>query len=133
MVGDPLYSPFLVSLEEQMQKINRGEVDILSQYVVLRQANRFKRVGKSESDCIEFIKQYIGKMPDTALVWRMFEYALANKNNTEASKFALELHSKKYGKMFGIWGYRLSLQMSAVKLVCQNLQWTFSTKWASLK
>ena len=95
VIGDPLYRPFAVSLEEQMRRIEKGEIDSLSQYVILRQVNKFKREGKSEAECIEFVKKYVGKMPDTALIWRIIESSVVDKNNAEVSKYALILHSRK--------------------------------------
>ena len=121
VVGDPLYNPFAVSLGEQMKRIDNGEIDKLSQYVVLRQSNKMKSDGVSQIACDEFVKKYIGKMPDIALVWRMIESAISNKNNEVAQKYALELHSKKIWSDIQYVGLSMELASVCEKIAMSEL------------
>ena len=68
--GDPLYNPLKHSLDAQLVDIKNGKIDELSQYSVLRKANLIEsKQGKNEA--LKFISLYIGKIPDTALLWRV--------------------------------------------------------------
>ncbi|MBE6412157.1 MAG: TIGR03790 family protein [Opitutales bacterium] len=121
VVGDPLYNPFAVSLDEQMKRIDNGEVDKLSQYVVLRQSNKMKADGISQNACDDFVKKYIGKMPDVALVWRMIESAITNKNNEVAEKYVLELHAKKIWSDIQYVGLSMELASVCEKIAMAEL------------
>lgn len=117
VVGDPLYNPFAVSLDEQMKQIEQGNVDNLSQYVVLRQSNKMKADGISQKECDEFVKKYIGKIPDVALVWRLIESAVESKNNEIVQKYLLELHARKIWTDLQYVG--LSMQMASL---CEKIK-----------
>ncbi len=68
-IGDPLYRPFAKDLNAQLADIEAKKIDELSQYVVLRQANLIEKKG---GDQIAYIKSQIGKMPDEALLFKIF-------------------------------------------------------------
>jgi len=69
-VGDPLYNPFAVPLDAQIAEIDAGKVDSLSQYSLIRKANLIN-AESGAARAAEFLQKYAGKVPDTALLWRM--------------------------------------------------------------
>ncbi len=85
-VGDPLYRPFSKDLDCQLADIRNGKIDEYSQYAVLRKANLVKLGG---GDACSYIKSHIGKMPDEALLFRIFESESADAEYRE--KIAREL------------------------------------------
>ena len=72
--GDPLYNPLKYSLDSQLEDIDKGKVDTLSQYSVLRKANLLESE-KGKTVAFNFISKYVGKIPDTALLWALCQRA----------------------------------------------------------
>ncbi len=99
-VGDPLYRPFSRDLDSQLADIEAGKIDKYSQYVVLRKANLMKLEGK---DANSYIKSYIGKMPDEALLFKIFEAEDTNKENKmEIARTLLRKDSLKLVEFSGM-------------------------------
>ncbi|MBQ6534603.1 MAG: TIGR03790 family protein, partial [Opitutales bacterium] len=94
VLGDPLYKPFAVSLEKQLERIDAGQIDGLSQYSVLREMNRRRAAGESPAKLADFAEKYIGKIPDAALVWRLVSEREAAGESGAALERALDLYSR---------------------------------------
>lgn len=73
VVGDPLYAPFKVGLDVQLAALERGEIDGLSQYVVLREANRRLAKGAGAEEVSKYIESWVGRIPDDALLMRLID------------------------------------------------------------
>ena len=69
-VGDPLYNPHSVPLDAQIAEVDAGNVDALSQYSLIRKANLIS-AESGAVQAVEFLQKYAGKVPDTALLWRI--------------------------------------------------------------
>ncbi len=118
VVGDPLYQPFKVSLEEQMNRIDNGKVDALSQYSVIRQMNKMKSEGSSNAQLIDFSKKYIGKMPDIALRWKLSKI-FKDENNSECEKqILLDLYNEKIWQDTSFVG--LSMELADRLKLCKK-------------
>lgn len=85
--GDPMYRPFLVSLEEQVESLEKGKFDKYSQYVVVRQMNKLMKTS-SRSEAEAFAKRFIGNLPDDAILFKFFEMRLKDGNLPDALKYA---------------------------------------------
>lgn len=68
LIGDPLYRPFKVSLEEQIE--NLGQNAELDSYVVLRQMNLLTLEGKY-NEAVAWGRQQYLKVPSLALAYRL--------------------------------------------------------------
>lgn len=88
-VGDPLYNPHKKTLEMQIADIDAGKIDELSQYALIRRANIVARENGNGA-AAEFLGKYAGKIPDTALVWKMLELS----PDSEKGRFAETLFSR---------------------------------------
>lgn len=73
VVGDPLYEPFKVGLDAQLAALERGEFDGLSQYVVLREANRRLANGAGAAEVSKYIESWVGRISDDALLMRLID------------------------------------------------------------
>ena len=73
VVGDPLYAPFKVGLDVQLAALERGEIDGLSQYVVLREANRRLAKCAGAEEVSKYIESWVGRIPDDALLMRLID------------------------------------------------------------
>ena len=60
-------------------------------------------------------------MPDVALVWRMIESAITNKNNEVAQKYVLELHAKKVWSDIQYVGLSMELASVCEKIAMAEL------------
>ncbi|MCC5789186.1 MAG: TIGR03790 family protein [Opitutales bacterium] len=81
VLGDPLYQPMLVSLEEQVENLGEAgssSYDHYDQYVVLRELNRRLAEGKDRDSVLDWGAQAFLDRPGIALAWR-----LARKGDTE--------------------------------------------------
>lgn len=93
-VGDPLYEPFKVSLDDQLRNIKKGEIDEMSQYAVLRQMNKLAVLNGDKSASLEFGESFVDKIPDTALLWRLAgEYKTVDAKKSLV--YAEKLHARK--------------------------------------
>ncbi|MEO0795342.1 MAG: TIGR03790 family protein [Verrucomicrobiota bacterium] len=79
-IGDPLYKPFKVTLEEQLEKLSAD--DPYAQYVVLREAERIRRT-QGNDEAFEYERSNYHRAPGLALA-----YAIAKgwENRSENSK-----------------------------------------------
>ncbi len=110
-IGDPLFMPFKYTFENQLADIDKGKLDELSEYVVIRKMNLIESE-KGVGQALDFGKTYLEKLPEnTALLWK-FSQLYEKANDTEnAKKFAKESLEKsykqyeKYGLAFEILSY----------------------------
>ena len=87
-LGDPLFMPFTVSLDEQIKRIDEGNVDALSQYSVIRKMNLLN-FGEGADVALAFGQKYVGKLgEDFALNWKLSQCHQAAGRNEDAIKFA---------------------------------------------
>ena len=86
-LGDPMYRPFLVTLDEQVKNLEQGKFDEFSQYVVVRQMNKLLKTSSRES-AEAFAKKFIGSLPDFAILYKLFELDLKSGNLTGALEYA---------------------------------------------
>ncbi len=95
VVGDPLFQPFKVSLQEQISRIDSGKIDELSQYSIIRQINKMKADGADVSSRLEFAKKYIDTMPNFALKWKIVELLVETGDKKATRATMLELYNQK--------------------------------------
>ena len=96
-LGDPLYRPFKLSLDEQLAAIARGDVDEFSQYAVIRKMNLLKAKNGVES-AEQYGEKFLGKMPDDAILWKLVCMARDRGENLRAMEFAAELAERNLTK-----------------------------------
>lgn len=128
-VGDPLFMPFKVSLEEQMSRIEKGQIDTFSQYVVCRMANKIK-AKDSTIKAINFAKKYVGKMPDVALCWKIAELSKEVGDIESARKYALMVLDKEEifsnvslrGLAFTVVKFLLTKEINEPEIASQKLE-----------
>ncbi len=117
VVGDPLYEPFKISLEEQLKRINAGVIDELSQYVVIRQMNKMKSEGADVRSRLDFARTYVDSMPNVALKWKIIELLEELKNNKVIRIALLDLYADKIWQNPDYIGLSVML---AIKLSAYN-------------
>ena len=71
--GDPMYTPFKVSLEEQMKNIDEGKTDEYSQYAVIRMMNKMAVQNRDMKGAVALGMEYLEKIPNSALIWKLHE------------------------------------------------------------
>lgn len=86
-VGDPMFKPFKTDLKKQMENIDAGEIDELSQYSVIRMVNSISKKGGARA-AFDYASKYVGKMPDAALLWKLAQLAAADKNTSASEQLA---------------------------------------------
>ena len=118
-LGDPLYRPFKVSLEEQLARIDRGVTDALSQYSVVRKMNLLDSSEGREA-ARAFGLRYLEALPENwALKWKLSRYFQDAGDDEKAISFARgALDGAKgsfsnYGLAFEILRYMDSKGLSA--------------------
>lgn len=104
-VGDPMYSPFKVSLEEQLKRIDAGASDDYSQYVIVRMMNRINGVSGAK-DAVEFGRKYLGKFQDYAILWKMFEL---DENAAAREECARTLFERRIWEVADFYGLAMQL------------------------
>lgn len=82
-VGDPLYAPMTVTLEEQLAAIDRGELSPYAQYAVIRRMNQLRYEEKLDEAC-ELGHRYMVYTPGLALAYRLARLELERKRPQEA-------------------------------------------------
>ncbi|WP_309396973.1 TIGR03790 family protein [Cerasicoccus maritimus] len=85
VLGDPLYQPFKVSLEEQLE--NLDPTNELSQYVVLRQAEKI-RDAEGDDAAFEYLRRQYHHAPGLAIA---YEIALGWEKRFERAKAVAQL------------------------------------------
>ncbi len=85
-VGDPLYRPFKISLQEQVSRLKNEQADELQSYVVLRQLNTLVAKGSRETALTWAKKEYI-RHPSLALAYRLGIEAETDNNTLSAKNF----------------------------------------------
>ncbi len=83
-IGDPLYNPLKKTLQEQLDNLPQ---DALAQYSIIRKANLMLMQNDSQK-AKAFLKAYIGKIPDTAIKWRLNELT---ENKQEKLEYAMSV------------------------------------------
>ncbi|WOO42125.1 TIGR03790 family protein [Rubellicoccus peritrichatus] len=83
-VGDPLYQPFKVSLESQLESLD--VTDDLSQYVVIREMNRL-RLQEGKNLAFAYGKKEFHSAPGLALGFELAKLSSEDGDNAEAVKF----------------------------------------------
>ena len=86
-VGDPMFKPFKTDLKKQMENIDAGEIDELSQYSVIRMINSISKKSGARA-AFDYASKYVGKMPDAALLWKLSQLAAADKNTPASEQLA---------------------------------------------
>lgn len=92
-VGDPMFKPFKTDLKKQMENIDAGEIDELSQYSVIRMVNSISKKGGARA-AFDYASKYVGKMPDAALLWKLAQLAAADKNASASEQLARDALSR---------------------------------------
>lgn len=92
-VGDPMFKPFKTDLKKQMENIDAGEIDELSQYSVIRMVNSILKKGGARA-AFDYASKYVGKMPDAALLWKLAQLAAADKNTSASEQLARDALSR---------------------------------------
>lgn len=92
-VGDPMFKPFKTDLKKQMENIDAGEIDELSQYSVIRMVNSISKKGGARA-AFDYASKYVGKMPDAALLWKLSQLAAADKNTSASEQLARDALSR---------------------------------------
>lgn len=92
-VGDPMFKPFKTDLKKQMENIDAGEIDELSQYSVIRMVNSISKKGGARA-AFNYASKYVGKMPDAALLWKLAQLAAADKNTSASEQLARDALSR---------------------------------------
>lgn len=92
-VGDPMFKPFKTDLKKQMENIDAGEIDELSQYSVIRMVNSISKKGGARA-AFDYASKYVGKMPDAALLWKLAQLAAADKNTSASEQLARDVLSR---------------------------------------
>lgn len=92
-VGDPMFKPFKTDLKKQMENIDAGEIDDLSQYSVIRMVNSISKKGGARA-AFDYASKYVGKMPDAALLWKLAQLAAADKNTSASEQLARDALSR---------------------------------------
>lgn len=91
-VGDPMYMPFKVSLEEQIKNIDSGRIDLYSQYAVIRMMNKMIMENRDAKGAAAFGREYLGKIPSQALIWKLIGLS---DDKAEKDRLALRLFEEK--------------------------------------
>lgn len=92
-VGDPMFKPFKTDLKKQMENIDAGEIDELSQYSVIRMVNSISKKGGARA-AFDYASKYVGKMPDAALLWKLAQLAAVDKNTSASEQLARDALSR---------------------------------------
>lgn len=92
-VGDPMFKPFKTDLKKQMENIDAGEIDELSQYSVIRMVNSISKKGGARA-AFDYASKYVGKMSDAALLWKLAQLAAADKNTSASEQLARDALSR---------------------------------------
>lgn len=92
-VGDPMFKPFKTDLKKQMENIDAGEIDELSQYSVIRMVNSISKKSGARA-AFDYASKYVGKMPDAALLWKLSQLAAADKNTSASEQLARDALSR---------------------------------------
>lgn len=92
-VGDPMFKPFKTDLKKQMENIDAGEIDELSQYSVIRMVNSISKKDGARA-AFDYASKYVGKMPDAALLWKLAQLAAADKNTSASEQLARDALSR---------------------------------------
>lgn len=92
-VGDPMFKPFKTDLKKQMENIDAGEIDELSQYSVIRMINSISKKSGARA-AFYYASKYVGKMPDAALLWKLAQLAAADKNTSASEQLARDALSR---------------------------------------
>lgn len=92
-VGDPMFKPFKTDLKKQMENIDAGEIDELSQYSVIRMVNSISKKGGARA-AFDYASKYVRKMPDAALLWKLAQLAAADKNTSASEQLARDALSR---------------------------------------
>lgn len=92
-VGDPMFKPFKTDLKKQMENIDAGEIDELSQYSVIRMINSISKKSGARA-AFDYASKYVGKMPDAALLWKLAQLAAADKNTSASEQLARDALSR---------------------------------------
>lgn len=92
-VGDPMFKPFKTDLKKQMENIDAGEIDELSQYSVIRMVNSISKKSGARA-AFDYASKYVGKMPDAALLWKLAQLAAADKNTSASEQLARDALSR---------------------------------------
>lgn len=96
-VGDPLFRPNLKPLDAQIADIENGFVrDRLAQYAVLRKMNEMEKT-QPRSKAFEFGKKFVGKIPDTALLFRLAKMKFFEGNTDAAAELATAAENSDAG------------------------------------
>lgn len=96
MLADPLYSPLKKTLQSQLEDIENGKIDGLSQYAVIRKMNLFLLENGNVRKAIEIAESFIPKLNEKfALNWKL---ALLYGNLDEEKSIALARESAKEAK-----------------------------------
>ena len=83
-IGDPLYNPHKTPLSAQLENVARGKIDAYSQYSLIRNANLIAKTDGNAA-AASYLKQFEGKLPDTALVWKIAELTPSRENILRAA------------------------------------------------
>ena len=92
-VGDPMFKPFKTDLKKQMENIDAGEIDELSQYSVIRMVNSISKKGGARA-AFDYASKYVGTMPDAARLWKLAQLAAADKNTSASEQLARDALSR---------------------------------------
>ena len=127
-VGDPMFKPFKTDLKKQMENIDAGEIDELSQYSVIRMVNSISKKGGARA-AFDYASKYVGKMPDAALLWKLAQLAAADKNTSASEQLARDALSRDiYSKVsdrglaFEICAYLIPLSQQSRAAVRGSLE-----------
>lgn len=96
MLADPLYSPLKKTLQSQLEDIENGKIDGLSQYAVIRKMNLSLLENGNARKAIEIAESFIPKLNEKfALNWKL---ALLYGNLDEEKSITLARESAKEAK-----------------------------------
>ncbi len=101
--GDPLYSPFKKGLKEQLEDIEEGSVDELSQYSVARMMNLIAK-SKGKEEAAKYGMSQIDKLPSrAALYWKLSEMSGKREKFALLAAENLDLNDPKW------WGLAMEI------------------------
>jgi len=86
-LGDPLYLPYRVPLDEQIKILESGKADEYSQYAIIRQMNILVADGKT-AEARKLGESWVGRIPDIAILWWLLCEARATGNSSLALQYA---------------------------------------------
>lgn len=82
-VGDPLYRPFAVSLDEQLKAVPEEEWDRLSAYAITRRVNLLENLGQRK-EALEWGLEVLIQKGDLGLALRLAKMQVRARNQREA-------------------------------------------------